>query len=191
MAGEPTDYKARRKFKSPAHRRAVYFGDMLRHKPGSEPVPSASVPGRPPPETVLWVGTPSSWQIFWWWISIIGIPVAIVKHLLLKSTQITLTTQRLKIRTGYFSHSLEEIELYRVKDWTASEPFLQRLLGYGSVKVVSSDRTAPEVTFRWIKDASGFAETLRSAVEAVRDQKRVRTLEVDDPHDGDGHHENL
>jgi len=137
------------------------------------------------------VGTPSSWQIFWWWISIIGIPVAIVKHLLLKSTQITLTTQRLKIRTGYFSHSLEEIELYRVKDWTASEPFLQRLLGYGSVKVVSSDRTAPEVTFRWIKDASGFAETLRSAVEAVRDQKRVRTLEVDDPHDGDGHHENL
>jgi len=132
------------------------------------------------PETVLWEGTPSSWQNFWWWVSIIGIPVAIWKHLLLKTTVVTLTSQRLKIRSGLFNKKMEEIELYRVKDWTHAEPFLQRMLGYGSVTVVSSDRTAPEFTYQWLRDAKDFAEKLRGAVETVRDRKRVRAIEMDD-----------
>lgn len=135
-------------------------------------------------EIVLWEGAPSSWQNFWWWVSIIGIPVAIWKHFLLKTTRITLTNQRLKIRSGLFNKKMEEIELYRVKDWTHSEPLMQRILGFGSVTVVSSDRTAPELTYNWLKDAKSFAEKLRNAVEAVRDRKRVRAIEMDE---GDGH----
>jgi len=134
-------------------------------------------------EVVLWEGAPSSWQNFWWWISIIGIPVAIWKHLLLKSTHITLTNQRLKIRSGLLNKKMEEIELYRVKDWTHNEPLMQRMLGYGSVTVVSSDRTAPEITYNWLRDAKGFSEKLRNAVEAVRDRKRVRAIEMDEGED--------
>lgn len=147
------------------------------------PHPGAD-PGAPS-ETILWEGAPSSWQNFWWWISIIGIPVAIWKHVLLKTTQITLTNQRLKVRSGLFNRKMEEIELYRVKDWTHSEPLMQRMLGFGSVTVVSSDRTAPELTYHWLKDAKGFAEKLRNAVETVRERKRVRAFEMDD-HD---HHD--
>ncbi len=135
-------------------------------------------------EIVIWEGSPSSWQNFWWWVSIIGIPVAIYKHLALKSVKITLTNQRLMIRSGLFSKETEEIELYRVKDWTAHEPFLQRMLGFGSVKIVSSDRTSPEVHFDWLKDARGFADKLRNAVEAVRDRKRVREVDSDLVDDG-------
>ena len=133
-----------------------------------------------PSESILWEGTPSSWQNFWWWASLIGIPIAIWKHIALKNTRIILTTQRLKIQSGVFSKVMEEIELYRVKDWTFRQPFMQRMLGFGEVTVVSSDRTAPEVTYRWLKDASAFAELLRQAVESVRDRKRVRSLDVDD-----------
>ncbi len=133
-----------------------------------------------PPETVLWEGTPSSWQNFWWWVSIIGIPVAIWQHIVLRNTRIALTSQRIKIRTGVFNKKMEEIELYRVKDWTHAEPFLQRLLGFGSVTVVSSDRTAPEVTYGWLKNSRGLTEALRQAVEVVRDRKRVRAIEMDD-----------
>ena len=143
-------------------------------------IPSASQ------ETVIWEGTPSSWQNFWWWISIIGIPVALWQHLVLKNTRIILTTERLKIRSGIFNKVTEEIELYRVKDWTFRQPFLQRLLGYGEVTVVSSDRTAPELTYSWLKDAASFAEQLRQTVENVRDRKRVRSLDVDDTDGGDG-----
>lgn len=145
-------------------------------------------PSGPPPEGILWEGSPSSWQNFWWWFSIVGIPVAIWKHIVLKTTRITLTSQRLKIRSGFFNRVTEEIELYRVKDWTTSEPLFQRVLGFGSVTVVTSDRTTPEITYRWIKDTRGFTEKLRDAVEAVRDRKRVRTLEVDEQGDSGFHH---
>ena len=152
--------------------------------------PESAVPASAsPPETVLWEGAPSSWQNFWWWVSLIGIPVAIWKHIVLKNTRITLTSQRLKIRSGVLNKQTEEIELYRVKDWTFQQPMLQRMLGYGAVMVVSSDRTAPEVTYSWLKDAEGFAEKLRAAVESVRDRKRVRALEVDEYSQGDFHHE--
>jgi len=142
--------------------------------------PSDGLSSSPAAEKVLWEGTPSSWQNFWWWVSIIGIPVAIWNHLVLKSTLITLTTQRLKITSGVFNKQREEIELYRVRDWTFHEPFFQRMLGFGTVSIVSSDRTAPEVTYKWIEGARALTEQLRAAVEAVRDRKRVRSLEVDD-----------
>lgn len=142
--------------------------------------------GAPPTneEVTLWEGSPSSWQNFWWWVSIIGIPVAIWKHIVLKNTRIQLTNQRLKIYTGVFNKHKEEIELYRVKDWTFSQPFFQRLLGFGEVNIVSSDRTAPNVTFRWLKNAADLTEKLRGSVEAVRDRKRVRALEVDEQESG-------
>lgn len=139
-----------------------------------------------PNEEVLWEGTPSSWQNFWWWISIIGIPVAIVKHIVLKFTKIQLTSQRLIITSGVFNKEREEIELYRVKDWTFREPFLQRLLGFGEVSIVSTDRTSPQVTYGWLKDAKGLSEKLRSAVEITRDRKRVRAFEVDEQASGFG-----
>lgn len=148
--------------------------------------PPSSAPSHGGDEIILWEGTPSSWQNFWWWVSIIGIPVAVWKHIVLKNIRIRLTNQRLKIYTGVFNKHKEEIELYRVKDWTFSQPFFQRLLGYGEVNIVSSDRTAPNVTYSWLKDAAGLTEKLRSSVEAVRDRKRVRALEVDDQEGGFG-----
>lgn len=148
------------------------------HTMADSPFPSTSQ------ENIIWEGSPSSWQNFWWWVSIIGIPVAIWQHLVLKNTRIILTTERLKIRSGIFNKVTEEIELYRVKDWTFRQPFMQRMLGYGEVMVVSSDRTAPEVTYSWLKDAASFAEQLRQAVEIVRDRKRVRSLDVDDADGG-------
>ncbi len=149
-----------------------------------QPLPGGASGASAHPEVVLWEGAPSSWQNFWWWVSIIGIPVAIWKHIVLKATHITLTSQRLKIESGILTKTREEIELYRVKDWTFREPLMQRMLGFGEVMVVSSDRTAPELTYSWLKDAKDFAEKLRSAVEAVRDRKRVRALEVDETDEG-------
>ncbi len=140
----------------------------------------------PPPandtdEAILWKGTPSQWQNFGWYLScllILPIPVAIWKSLAVSNFQITLTRQRLRIRTGILSKHNEDIELYRVKDWSMKEPFWQRVFGSGEVEILSSDRTAPELHLPWIKGAPGFVETLRSAVEAVRDSKRVREVDM-------------
>ncbi|MGI8605046.1 MAG: PH domain-containing protein [Verrucomicrobiales bacterium] len=146
-------------------------------------------PASPGEEQVLWRGSPSQWQNFWWWLScllIIPIPIAIWKWLILINTDIALTNQRLKIRRGVFNKETEEVELYRVKDWTIEEPFLQRMLGKGSVRMETSDRTAPTLTLPWLDDPRRFGDLLRTAVELIRDRKRVREVDYQDEHPGDG-----
>lgn len=132
-------------------------------------------------ESILWEGSPSQWQNFGWWLScilVLPIPIAIWKALITRNFKISLTGQRLRIRSGIFSKHNEYVELYRIKDWTLSEPLLQRIFGSGSVNILSSDRTAPELRLAWIKGALEFVEKLRNAVEAVRDKKRVRELDM-------------
>jgi len=132
-------------------------------------------------ETVLWQGAPSQWQNFGWFLScllVLPIPLAFWKWLVIANTRITLTKERLRVRSGVFSKQNEEVELYRIKDWTLKEPLNQRIFGKGTVLVMSSDRTAPELPLTWISKPEAFVENLRGAVENVRDTKRVRELDM-------------
>lgn len=153
-----------------------------------EPPPSprhSDSPDLPAPsqEIVLWEGTPSGWQLCGWWLScllILPIPWVCWKWLVLKNERIVLTSQRLRLSSGVFTKAHEDIELYRVKDWTVTEPFCQRMMGCGSLTALTSDRTAPEVALQWLPGVKAFSESLRQAVEAVRERKRVREVDFTD-----------
>jgi uncharacterized membrane protein YdbT with pleckstrin-like domain len=62
-----------------------------------------------------------------------------------KSSSYRLTSQRLFVRRGWWSRQVNELELYRVKDVMVDQRGLQRLLGYGTIKVLDDDDTTPEV----------------------------------------------
>lgn len=140
-----------------------------------------------PDETILWEGSPSQWQNFGWFLScllVLPIPIAFWKWLSTANHRISLTKQRLRIRTGVFSKTNEDVELYRVKDWTLQEPLNQRIFGKGKISIFSSDRSAPELHLAWINKPAAFVEALRCAVEAIRDTKRVRELDMADGEGG-------
>ena len=83
-----------------------------------------------------WMGTPAlSWMTLVLgvltaspviWPAILVVPFW--KWLVVRCTEMTLTNQRLKIRSGVFSRKTNELELYRVKDTTLDEPFILRLV---------------------------------------------------------------
>lgn len=96
-----------------------------------------------------------------------------------RTTVYELTTQRLKIHRGILTRRLEEVELYRVKDYVLEQPLFLRLLGLGNLTLVSSDATTPSIVLRAIAGVAALREQLRTAVQAERDRKRVRELDVD------------
>ena len=96
-----------------------------------------------------------------------------------RTTVYELTTQRLKIHRGILTRRLEEVELYRVKDYVLEQPLFLRLLGLGNLTLVSSDATTPSIVLRAIAGVAAVREQLRTAVQAERDRKRVRELDVD------------
>ncbi len=87
----------------------------------------------------------------------------------------------LRITRGILNRRLDELELYRVKDYVMVQPFLLRLLGLGNITLTSSDVSTPTIAIRAIADVENVREKLRTAVQTERDRKRVRELDVDDP----------
>ena len=84
---------------------------------------------------------------------------------------------RMIIKEGILSQSVNEIELYRIRDYSVFKPFLLRIFGLGHLQIVSSDRTSPTLTLRAIHQPENVMSQLRDCVEAAR--KRTQTKEVD------------
>jgi uncharacterized membrane protein YdbT with pleckstrin-like domain len=133
-------------------------------------------------EQVVWVGHPSQWRNFGWWLLgllLIPLPWAIWKWLETRNTIYTLTDQRLKFTRGVLSKTTEDLELYRVRDTKFQQSFWERMLGLGEIELYTTDETTTVVSLPFIKDAEAVREKMRGLVEARRDAKRVRYLDAE------------
>ena len=89
-------------------------------------------------------------------------------------------TDRLIVREGIFIKSLDEVELYRVKDVRLDFSLINQMAGIGTITVHSSDETtrgAPLV-LRHVERAAQRREELRRLVEAARQKRRVREIDM-------------
>jgi len=133
-------------------------------------------------ETVVWRGSPSQWENvvpFALCLLVLPIPWALWRWLSTRCTSYEVTSQRLRMRWGVFTRQLEEIEIYRVKDTTETQTLWQRLVGVGTVKVLSSDRTLPELRLRNVKGHSEVRDCIRAQTERMRRARRVRELDIE------------
>ena len=89
------------------------------------------------------------------------------------------TTQRLRVTTGVFSKTSQELELYRVKDLSVVQPFLYRFYKCGNVILTTNDASSPTLVLEAVPHLDTLREELRRSVEVCRDQKRVRLAELE------------
>ena len=94
------------------------------------------------------------------------------------SKSYTLTDERLTIREGILSKKVDEIELFRIKDSKVSQTFLERLVGIGTITVISGDKTG-NLIIEPITSPMKKREELRRLANAARDKRGVRTIEQD------------
>jgi uncharacterized membrane protein YdbT with pleckstrin-like domain len=91
-----------------------------------------------------------------------------------------LTTRRIVVETGVLSKRLEQIDLYRIADYTVDRPFGQRLLGTGNLLLRTFDKSTPELNVREIKtDVVALYEKLRAATEAEKTRRGVRMIDYE------------
>ena len=105
----------------------------------------------------------------------------------LSFTRYALSEDRLFTSVGFFSIKDDEILLYRVRDIDTSRTLWQRLFGVGTVTVVSSDKTMPNLVMKNVKDPVFVKELLHKQVEEMKIRRRVRVGEImTSDMDGDG-----
>src|SRR5215470_15926615 len=137
-------------------------------------------------EEIVWRGTSSQWKNFWvfllcglfCWL-VVPIFFGVARYLQTKCKVFELTTQRFKVTSGVFTKKTETLELYRVKDIETQQPFISRLVGIENIKMTTTDASSPVVLVDAVPSSVGFADKLRNQVEIIRQQKRVREIDIE------------
>jgi membrane protein YdbS with pleckstrin-like domain len=85
----------------------------------------------------------------------------------LRSTHYRLSNQRLVVETGLVTRTLLEVDLRSVDDLVFRQGLMERLLGIGTISVVSSDHNAPRLALLGVKDPRAIRELIRTQAYAL------------------------
>jgi len=92
-------------------------------------------------------------------------------------TRYSLSADRLFIKRGIFTIREDEVRLYRIRDISLRQSFLQRIFGLGTINISSSDSTMGNFQLINIKKSRNVKEMLSDTVEIERERKRVSMRE--------------
>lgn len=112
-----------------------------------------------------------------------AVVIVVVKWVQNLAAKYELTEERLIVRRGIIMKSVDEVELYRVKDVRINFSIINQLAGLGHITITSSDETTRggELLLRDIERAQPRREQLRRLVDTARQKRQVR--EIDMAHD--------
>lgn len=105
----------------------------------------------------------------------------------LSFTQYSMSADRLFLKKGLLNLSVDEVILYRVRDISLKMSLGQRLFGVGSVLVLSSDKSLPELELKNIRRPQQVKELIHRQVEEMKIARKLRVGEIlDGPDAADG-----
>ena len=84
----------------------------------------------------------------------------------------TVSTERIRVRTGMLSKENENIELVRVQDIDYRQSLSERIFGVGDVHVRSSDPSHPMITLRNVRHPERVHDIIRRAMLSARRRYR-------------------
>lgn len=96
----------------------------------------------------------------------------------LSFTRYSLSEDRLFCEKGFLNLKCDEVLLYRVQDLQLNMSLGQRILGVGTVCVISSDKSVPHLDLLNVKHPREVKELIHKNVEAAKDKRRMRTTEI-------------
>ena len=114
---------------------------------------------------------------------IFGMPITFTRY--------RLSEDRLFCEKGFLSIKQDEVLLYRVRDLQLNLKLTQRIFGVGTICVVSSDKSVPHLDLVNVKNPREVKEMIHRRVEAAKDARRMRTMEVMGSEDADHMDEEL
>ena len=96
----------------------------------------------------------------------------------LSFTRYAMSEDRLFVSEGFLNIKDDEVLLYRVRDIDTSRSLFQRMFGVGTVTVISSDKSMPNLVLKNIKDPMFVKELIHKQVEEMKIKRRVRLGEI-------------
>jgi uncharacterized membrane protein YdbT with pleckstrin-like domain len=87
----------------------------------------------------------------------------------------------LEVETGIVSRSIDNLQLFRVRDLRLKQSVLGRLFGFGDISVTSTDQSTPHLTIRGVAAPRALYDTLREGVARSQATRRTMIVEEEPP----------
>jgi uncharacterized membrane protein YdbT with pleckstrin-like domain len=125
-------------------------------------------------------GTLAGWGTLLLCLVLVGFVIILIKWVQNLATTYEVTEDRLILHRGILNKSIDEIELYRVKDIRIDFSLIQQWAGIGTITLVSSDETTGSTPFVIpdVEQAKERREKLRDLVNAARRLRGVREIDM-------------
>jgi uncharacterized membrane protein YdbT with pleckstrin-like domain len=120
---------------------------------------------------LLWRSDPLGWSIFG--IAALLVWGGLLLTLMIRrlSVKYRLTNHRLFHEQGILRRVTDRIEIIDIDDVTFEQGIVERMLGVGTIRVTSSDRTSPELHMPGIDQVKEVADTIDQARRAERQRR--------------------
>lgn len=125
-------------------------------------------------------GTLAGWGTLLLCLIGVGLIIILVKWIANLATTYEVTEDRLILHKGIFVKSIDEIELYRIKDVRIDFSLINQWADIGTITIASSDETtrAGPLVIRDVDQARARRERLRELVNAARRERGVREIDM-------------
>ena len=100
----------------------------------------------------------------------LGLPVTFTKY--------KLSDDRIFLEKGLLNTKSDEVLLYRVRDLSMNITLGQRILGVGTINVISSDKTIPLLTLKNVKYPRQVKELIHQTVEKAKERRNMKPMEI-------------
>lgn len=101
---------------------------------------------------------------------ILGMPISFTRY--------TLDAERLTVKAGLFTTTVNELLLYRILDIKMTRTLGQKIFGVGTVHLYSADTTDKHLDLVNIKAPDEVRLRISRLVESVRESKRLTGREI-------------
>ncbi|WP_326525352.1 PH domain-containing protein [Sphingomonas sp.] len=125
-------------------------------------------------------GTLAGWATLLLCLVGVGLIIIAIKWIANLATTYEVTDDRLILHRGIIRKSIDEIELYRVKDVRIDFSLVNQWADIGTITITSSDETTRSgpLEIRDVERARDRREQLRALVNAARKARGVREIDM-------------
>jgi uncharacterized membrane protein YdbT with pleckstrin-like domain len=126
------------------------------------------------------------------WVTIacivIGLLLALVPWIMTKTYRYRISNYRIDFERGLLSRNIDTLELWHVEDISFHQSLLDRMLGVGTITIISHDDTNPRLELKSLPKPRPLFDMLKQRVIAVKRQRGVIKMDtgggVDHVHNG-------
>jgi len=135
------------------------------------------------------IAVPIVWQVMantgsgpsaiaWLICILLGLIVIALPVLLQRTVRYRISNYRIDYERGLLSKNIDTLELWHVEDISFHQSLLDRILGAGTITILSHDDTSPKLVLRGVPNPRPLFETLKQRVIAVKRQRGVIKMDV-------------